>query len=544
MQDQNKKTTNSDSGKIPFVAPVPAAQGDFVRKIADKIKGSENILVALSHDPSVDEIAAAIGLTLFLDGIQKHTTAIYSGRTPDALAFLRPEETFETDTDSLQDFIIALSKDKADHLRYKLDGDFVKVFITPYKTKITEQDLTYSYGDYNVDFVIALNVKSVADLDDALAEHGRIMHDASAVDITTGEPGRFGEIEWSNPAASSVSEMVTELIFAVQGSDAKLDADIATALLTGIVAATQRFSNNRTSSETLSLASKLMTMGADQQLISANVVDNQIIQNERDESQAEAMRQANAAGDFVVNNTGNGLDVDGAQVAMGMNPAAQIAQGMSETMMGPAPAQMATGTDIDVSGTVVAPVLPQVDNGGMDNNVAADQTTPGVVDAGLPKGMTISQPTHGILDNANVGSVARAAREMVSNAPTQAVTPQVGTPVERPASEEPVDYASMMQQALADPGVQEGPKVINSTTAAMPPNPTLDQLAVDEKTGAQIAQPAQNLAVNAQGEGLKPAAEPVANPFGAVLPPPPAPAAGAGMMPPTLPPVQMPNNMV
>ena len=308
MQDQNKKSNNSD--KIPLVAPVPAAQADFVRKIADKIKNSENILVALSRDPSVDEIAAAIGLALFLDGIQKHTTAIYSGRTPDALAFLRPEETFETDTDSLQDFIIALSKDKADHLRYKLDGDFVKVFITPYKTKITEQDLSYSYGDYNVDFVIGLNVRSVADLDDALAEHGRIMHDASAVDITTGEPGRFGEIEWSNPAASSVSEMVTELIFAVQGSDAKLDADIATALLTGIVAATQRFSNNRTTSETLSLASKLMTMGADQQLISANVVDNQIIQNEHDETQAEAMRRANASGDFVVNNSGNGLDVN------------------------------------------------------------------------------------------------------------------------------------------------------------------------------------------------------------------------------------------
>ena len=121
MQDQNKKSNNSD--KIPLVAPVPAAQADFVRKIADKIKNSENILVALSRDPSVDEIAAAIGLALFLDGIQKHTTAIYSGRTPDALAFLRPEETFETDTDSLQDFIIALSKDKADHLRYKLDGE-------------------------------------------------------------------------------------------------------------------------------------------------------------------------------------------------------------------------------------------------------------------------------------------------------------------------------------------------------------------------------------------------------------------------------------
>ncbi len=569
MQDQNKKSNNSD--KIPLVAPVPAAQADFVRKIADKIKNSENILVALSRDPSVDEIAAAIGLALFLDGIQKHTTAIYSGRTPDALAFLRPEETFETDTDSLQDFIIALSKDKADHLRYKLDGDFVKVFITPYKTKITEQDLSYSYGDYNVDFVIGLNVRSVADLDDALAEHGRIMHDASAVDITTGEPGRFGEIEWSNPAASSVSEMVTELIFAVQGSDVKLDADIATALLTGIVAATQRFSNNRTTSETLGLASKLMTMGADQQLISANVVDNQIIQNEHDETQAEAMRRANASGDFVVNNSGNGLDVNavpGNDVAGGatsvnsgtaaansmMNPAAQIVQGMNTTPTGPVPAEMTTGPAIDVSGSVVAPVLPVAANGaGTVENVSAESAE--AMGANLPNGMTVSQPTHGILDNANGASVtngaatadpmnniAGPAREMVSAAPAQAVAPQVGTAVERPAPEEPKDYAALMEQALAEPAPVTA-KVVNSTTATMPPNPTLDQLATDEQTGAQMAAPAQKLAVNAQGEGLRPAAEPVMNPFDGVLPPPPAPTAGQGMMPPSLPPVQMPPNM-
>lgn len=280
MNDQSKQgdAANPDKAVADAKAAVAgasvAAQGDFVRKIVEKIKGSENILIALSKNPSVDEIAAAIGLSLFLDGMQKHTTAIYSGTTPDALAFLRPDATFETNTASLQDFIIALNKDKADHLRYKLDGDFVKVFITPYRTSITEDDLTFSQGDYNVDFVIALDVKSAGDLDEALAEHGRIMHDAATVDIATGTGGRFGEIEWSNPAASSVCEMVTELIFALQGNSDKLDSEIATALLTGIVAATDRFSNNRTNPDTLNLASKLMTMGADQQLIAAHVMDN------------------------------------------------------------------------------------------------------------------------------------------------------------------------------------------------------------------------------------------------------------------------------
>lgn len=261
-------------------APSKVAQSDMVKKIIEKIRSSENILIALSNNPSVDDIAAAIGLTLYLDGIQRHVTAIYSGRITEGLEFLQPEATFENNVDSLQDFIIALSKEKADHLRYKLEGDYVKVFITPYRAKITEDDLTFSNGEYNVDFVIALDVASPDELDGALAEHGRIMHSASTVNITTNAPGKFGDIDWSNPTASSVCEMVTQLILEMQGDDKPLDRDIATALLTGIVAATDRFSNNRTSPDTLGLASKLMEMGADQQLISANISGNEISQEE------------------------------------------------------------------------------------------------------------------------------------------------------------------------------------------------------------------------------------------------------------------------
>lgn len=242
-------------------------------KITSQIQKANNILVALTSDPSVDEISAAIGLTLFLDSMGKHPTAIYSGKTPNALEFLQPEKTFEKNTNSLQDFIVALSKDKADHLRYNLDGDYVKIYITPYRTTISEEDLEFSHGDYNVDLVLALNVMAATDLDGALKEHGRIMHDATIINITTNPPGKFGEIEWSSVSTSSVSEMVTNLIYTLD-EKGTIEKETATALLTGIVAATNRFSNERTTSETMVLAAKLMESGADQQLISANLTSD------------------------------------------------------------------------------------------------------------------------------------------------------------------------------------------------------------------------------------------------------------------------------
>lgn len=258
MPSEDKKTVEKNE---------PAAAGE-VEKVAEIIKGAESVLVTLSRDPEVDDIAAAMGLTMALSKIGKHTTAIYSGKTPNTLEFLKPEETFETNTNSLQDFIIALSKEKADHLRYKIEGDFVKVYITPFKTTIDEKDLEFSHGDVNVDLVISMNVKDEADLDAALSEHGRILHDAEVINITDGVESGIKGTKWNEAAASSLSEMVVKLVDALQVDISK---EMATALLTGIEAATDRFSNGKTTPEAMALSSRLMNAGADQQLIVSNI---------------------------------------------------------------------------------------------------------------------------------------------------------------------------------------------------------------------------------------------------------------------------------
>ena len=250
---------------------------DIYTKVSRKISDAHNVLIALSSDPSVDEMAAAIGLSLYLDRLGKHATAIYSGATPNALEFLNPEETFESTADTLQDFVIALDKEKADHLRYKLDGEYVKIYITPYKKRIVEEDLDFSYGDYNVDLVLALDVANGIDLDSALREHGRIMHNAVIINVTTGNPGKFGEIEWSDKAASSVSEMLSKLLYSVN-SKIKIEKEEAMAFLTGIVAATNRFADANVTSETMKVVARLIDSGANPQLIAKNITDD--VENE------------------------------------------------------------------------------------------------------------------------------------------------------------------------------------------------------------------------------------------------------------------------
>ena len=297
-QDNTSTTpiiTPSDEPMQPIPEdPTSTSQPNLAAEVASKIASAKNVLIALSSDPSVDEMATAIGLSLYLFKLGKRATAIYSGSTPNALEFLKPEETFEPTVDTLQDFVIAINKEKADHLRYKLDGDYVKIYITPYRTRLSEDDLDFSYGDFNVDLVLALDVANGIDLDSALREHGRIMHDAVIINITTGNPGKFGEIEWSDKSASSVSEMIADLLYNY-GGEGQISKDEATAFLTGIVAATNRFSNARTTPATMQTAAKLMKSGANQQLVSRNItpdLDNELSRfmsrNTADESSSDS----------------------------------------------------------------------------------------------------------------------------------------------------------------------------------------------------------------------------------------------------------------
>jgi hypothetical protein len=246
------------------------------QQILERIKNATNILVTVSHDPSVDELSAALALTLMLNKMDKHATAVFSGKVPPAITFLEPTKTFESTVDSLRDFIIALDKSKADRLRYKVEDDVVRIFITPYRTTITEKDLQFSQGDFNVELIVALGVERREDLDTAITAHGRILHDAVTVTLNTKEDkNSLGVVDWQEPDASSLCEMLLNMGEAMQAK--LLDEQIATALLTGIVSATQRFKNIHTSPKVMTAAAQLMAAGANQQLIAAKLEEAQDI---------------------------------------------------------------------------------------------------------------------------------------------------------------------------------------------------------------------------------------------------------------------------
>ncbi|OGL34914.1 hypothetical protein A3F38_00700 [Candidatus Saccharibacteria bacterium RIFCSPHIGHO2_12_FULL_48_21] len=241
------------------------------QQIIERVKQANNVLVTVASNPTVDELAACVGLTLLLNRMDKHATAVFSGAIPSTIEFLQPEKTIETNTDSLRDFIISLDKNKADKLRYKVEDKVVRIFITPYRTSLSEKDLVFTQGDFNVEVVLALGIKDRTQIDAAITAHGRILHDATVVSVNAGQGKvlNIGQLNWQDPGASSLCEMVVSISEAF--GPGLIDNQMATAFLTGIVAETERFRNVKTTPKVMTMAAQLMAAGANQQLIATKL---------------------------------------------------------------------------------------------------------------------------------------------------------------------------------------------------------------------------------------------------------------------------------
>lgn len=242
------------------------------KQLLGKIKSVNNILITVSRNPNVDQLTAALGLSIALNKLGKRSVAVFSGKIPAAIRFLQPEKTFENNADSLRDFIISLDKDKADRLKVRPDGDFVKVYITPYRTKISKGDLKFEEGDFNIELIIAIGVGNRDELDGSIASHGKIFHNAVTATLNLEQTHDIlGMISWQDSKYGCYAQMCYELIDELDNDGKLIDESIATALLTGVVSATDQFRNKVTSPAIMTLSANLMSRGADQQLVTSEL---------------------------------------------------------------------------------------------------------------------------------------------------------------------------------------------------------------------------------------------------------------------------------
>ncbi len=260
------------------------------QELVEKIKAVDNILIVTSSSPKIDYLSACVGLFQVLRDLENNPAFVYSKDIPGTINFLEPEKVIQKDPESLRDFIISFDHAKVDKFRYNQETDQYNILLTPARLQvITEADMKYRKGDFNIDLILALGIESKGNIDPAIGEHSQLINEIPLVNIVAGKKdSSWDTLCWKEESASSLSEMVYELSQAMDESK-KISKQTANALLTGIIAQTERYKDKQTKAHTMHISAELLELGADLQLINENLAQLKGMPAEIPEAETKAM---------------------------------------------------------------------------------------------------------------------------------------------------------------------------------------------------------------------------------------------------------------
>jgi hypothetical protein len=239
------------------------------QQTSEAIRQAETVLILTGQRPSVDQVTAVIGLAAILRKFGKRVSPVISDNLPASVQVLETTGVERT-LGGLRDFILKLDTRKAqvDSLRYEPVGEKLNIFVTPSRGGFAPSDVTFDYGQpsFAYDLAIVLGVPTRARLDRAYEQNLELFANIPMVNLDFHRSNEgYGAVNLIEPNASSLCEMLVALSESLQGGI--IDAEIATTLLMGIVASTDRFTAAHTTSKSLTVAAQMMAAGARQQAV-------------------------------------------------------------------------------------------------------------------------------------------------------------------------------------------------------------------------------------------------------------------------------------
>jgi len=246
---------------------------DLVEQLKQLLADKKNILIVFPKQSQGDATASSVALALFLEKLGKRVDIVSDNfALPQSLKFLKKTETIKPQLSHLQKFIITLNAQKAGvhDLSYDLKDNKLRLFITPEAGTFTREDVATAQSDFRYDLIFALDALDLEALGNIYDKNTEFFYKKPLVNIDCHIGNEhFGQINIVEPSLSSVSEIIYNLLEKL--APEQLDNEIATALLTGIIAKTRSFKSPNINPNTLSLAGKLINQGANRDYIVQNL---------------------------------------------------------------------------------------------------------------------------------------------------------------------------------------------------------------------------------------------------------------------------------
>lgn len=274
------------------------------QQTVELIKSSEKILLLTHQNPDGDALGSLLALSLVLKSLGKEPTAVSSDPVPGVFRFLPLEPHLSKDFSGIKDFVISVdtTNTKVDKLSYKnlAAENKLNIIITPLAGSFEEKDISCAGGSYKYDLIIVLDSPDLERLGSLYDSHMEMFFETPVINIDH-HPGNdyFGKVNWVDLTATSTSEILVALIESLSREKPLLDAEVATALLTGIIVDTGSFQNTNTTPKSFTVAAQLVAAGARQQEIIRSVFKTKTLSTLKLWGKVLSNMQEEMAGKFI-----------------------------------------------------------------------------------------------------------------------------------------------------------------------------------------------------------------------------------------------------
>jgi phosphoesterase RecJ-like protein len=242
------------------------------QQTVELIRAAERILIVTHTGLDGDAIGSTVALRLALAKLGKDVSAAAPEAVPPVFGFLAGSEQISGELGGTKDFVISLdtSRVAVEKLGYKNVADEKKlnIIITPQQGSFRPEDVSFGAGSLKYDLVIVLDSPEIERLGRFFDGQAQFFYETPLINIDHHAGNDFfGKVNWVDLTATSTAEILVALLESLGREKSLLDANIATALLTGITTDTESFQNATTTPKSLTVAAQLVAAGGRQQEI-------------------------------------------------------------------------------------------------------------------------------------------------------------------------------------------------------------------------------------------------------------------------------------
>lgn len=231
------------------------------------IRRSEKILCLSQAHARADGIAAVLAFQTFGQKLGKEIVAVLPHGVSQNLQFLPGHENITENLGEPGNFVISLSTEKSqvERVKYTIEENSVDILVTPKNGSFSPQDVTFRHNTAHFDLILIFDCPSLESLGPVFNEHTELFASTPTLSISANPAtADYAKINLVDATKSSSCEILFDCFQHDAEYKTKIDAHIATSLLTGMIASTGSFLRSNTTASSLEAAALLQSIGAEQ----------------------------------------------------------------------------------------------------------------------------------------------------------------------------------------------------------------------------------------------------------------------------------------